>query len=135
VKANSFIDDPYGYATNQISHAKLVGLLGYVYGVSMAYHWLMGEFPDKWAIVAFAWASYLAFELVSQGWNGWDTVEDWWFVNVYGVLGAVQTFTESGPYTVSADLMAALPFVVAFCLHLIIGGTVRRLQILKSWGA
>jgi hypothetical protein len=124
---DNFAGQPYQFLTNQIGHAFMVGGVMLVYAVVMASWFVMGEFPPKWSIIAGAAILYPAYELICQGWQGWDTVEDWWFVVVYGVAGPVTSFTETVPGEAKAvfDLMAALPFIAVLCVHLAIGSFVR----------
>jgi hypothetical protein len=122
-RPDNFAGDPYGYATNQIGHAFMVGGVVFVYAVVMAVFWVAGEFPPKWAIVAGAAVAYAAYEFIAQGWRGADTIEDWWFVVVYGVAGPVASFTEMQPGSALAvfDMTAALPFIALLTVHLGIG--------------
>jgi hypothetical protein len=126
-KSDDFAGKPYGFTTNQISHAVAVGFLGLVYGVTFVWFVAFGEFPYKWALIVFAGVAYAAYELIDQGWHGWDTVEDWWFVNVYGVIGPVLTFTEVEPGSAlfTGSLWVPIPFVLIFYTHLGFGAYVR----------
>lgn len=127
---DSFRRNPYGYVTNQIGHAFMVGGVIFVYAVVMGVYWIAGEFPPKWAIIAGAAIAYAAFEIVTQGWRGADTVEDWWFVVVYGVAGPVASFSELQPGSALAvfDMMAALPFIALLSLHLLAGALFRVIK-------
>jgi hypothetical protein len=128
IQPDNFRDDPYGHATNQIGHAFAVGCLGLVYGVVLACWYFGGEFPPKWSIIAGAAVFYAAFEWITQGWNGWDTVEDWVFVVIHGTAAPVMIFSEVEPGSTKfqGDLLVALPFVVLFLLHLAAGAFFRR---------
>ena len=88
---------------------------------------MFGELPQKEHLIAFAAISYASYEYWDQGWNGWDTIEDWWFVNVYGVIGPVMTFSEITPgvAAVSVNLFTPLPFIALFAAHLAAGAYVR----------
>jgi hypothetical protein len=130
VKASNFRADPYGWATNQIGHAFLVGAVLLTYLPVLACWYGLGEFPPKWAIVVGAGIAYAAYEAIDQGWNGADTVEDWWFVIVYGAAGSTYSFTEISPGDAKAalDLMAALPFLLLLSVHLCFGAWLRWRQ-------
>ena len=126
-ESDDFAGRPYGFTTNQISHATVVGFLGLVYGSCITYFLLFGELPYKEHLIAFAAFSYASYEYWNQGWNGWDTIEDWWFVVVYGVIGPVMTFSEitAGVPIVSVNLFTPLPFIALFAAHLAAGAYVR----------
>ena len=128
IKPDDFYADGYGFTTNQTSHAVAIGFLGFVYTSTLFYFLLFGEFPYKTHIAAFSAIGYLVFELVTQGWKKWDTIEDWWFVNVYGVWGPLSTFSEVevGSPKISADLFAPLPFIALLVVHLWAGSYVRE---------
>tara|TARA_R110000851_G_scaffold120168_1_gene248367 strand:- start:785 stop:1186 length:402 start_codon:yes stop_codon:yes gene_type:complete len=129
-KSDGFAGEPYGFTTNQISHAVAVGFLGLVYGVTFVWFVTFGEFPYKWVLIVFAGVAYAAYELIDQGWNGWDTIEDWWFVNVYGVIGPVMTFSEVEPGSAlfTGSILVPIPFVFIFYAHLGFGAYVRSRQ-------
>jgi hypothetical protein len=126
-RPDSFRNDPYGYVTNQIGHAFMVGGVLFVYAVVMGVFWITGEFPPKWGIIAGGSITYAAYELLAQGWRGGDTVEDWWFVSVYGITGPVVSFTEMTPGSMLAvfDMRAALPFIVLLSVHIAFGAWLR----------
>jgi hypothetical protein len=133
-KPDDFKNDPYGHWTNQVAHTMQVGLIAFVYGVTLIYWWIVGEFPTKFSIVAFAAVAYAAYELIDQGWRGWDTISDWIFVVVYGVAAPVYIFTEVavGDTRFEGDLLTALPFVLIFTSHLFIGSLVRARRLRKQ---
>tara|TARA_R110000744_G_scaffold149386_5_gene262529 strand:- start:1141 stop:1410 length:270 start_codon:yes stop_codon:yes gene_type:complete len=87
----------------------------------------VGELPYKEHLIVFAAVSYALYELIDQGWNGWDTIEDWWVVNVYGVIGPVMTFSEvtAGLPMVTVNIFSPLPFIALFAAHLAAGAYVR----------
>ena len=126
-KSDDFAGRPYGFTTNVISHVTAVGFLGLVYGSCVIYYFIAGELPYKAHLIVFAGVSYALYELIDQGWNGWDTIEDWWVVNVYGVIGPVMTFSEvaAGFPIVSVNLFAPLPFIALFAAHTAAGAYVR----------
>lgn len=125
---DNFRNDPYGYVTNQIGHAFAVGFLRLTYGVVLACWYFAGEFPPKWSIILGAGVAYMAYELIDQGWNGWDTIEDWVFVVVHGVAAPVMIFSEIKPGSTKfeGDLLVALPFIVLFMAHIGYGAWRRR---------
>lgn len=127
IQASAFKGDPYGWATNQIGHALAVGCLALVYVPALVFFAAMGEFPPKWIVVLSAAITYMAFELMSQGWRGADTIEDWVFVVVYGVAGTMASFTEIAPGNPVAafDPMAAMPYVAFMATHLAFGAWIR----------
>jgi hypothetical protein len=126
-RPDNFRADPYGHTTNQTSHS-MVGFLGFVYGFVLLVYLTWGEFPPKWAIIVCAAVAYTAFELWDQGWNGWDTVEDWIFVVVHGVAAPVMIFDEVTPGSpkFQGDLLVAAPFIVFFLCHLALGAWLRK---------
>jgi hypothetical protein len=130
ITPSNFKGDPYGWATNQIGHAFLVGAVLLTFAPTFVCLMIGGAFPPKWALMAFAAVLYLAFELVSQGWHGADTVEDWVFVVVYGSAGSIRSFSEIAPGNPNAsfDLMAAAPFILVISLHLLFGAWLRWRQ-------
>lgn len=127
ITASNFRGDPYGWATNQIGHAFLVGAVLLTFVPTLVCLIIAGEFPPKWALVAFSATLYLGFELASQGWHGADTVEDWVFVVFYGSAGSVYSFSEIAPGNSMAafDLMAAAPFLGLLAVHLAFGAWLR----------
>ena len=133
--ADDFRGRPYGFTTNQISHTAFVGLLLIVYGSCLVWHLIFGEMPYKWLVALLGGIGYLAYEIREQGWNGVDTVEDWWFVNVYGVWAPLTIFSEAPPEVSKCighaafvgDLYIALPWVVLFSIHLMLGAVWRWL--------
>lgn len=124
---DDFAGDGYGFTTNQFGHALGVGFLCFVYGVTFAWFLVFGEFPYKVYIALFGGIAYLAFEVYTQGWQKWDTIEDWWFVNVYGIWGPLCAFSEVeiGSPIVTTDLYAPLPFIGLLAAHLMAGSYVR----------
>ncbi len=124
---DSFPLDGYGFTTNQFGHAAGIGFLCFVYGMTLVWFLIFGEFPYKEYIALFGGIAYLAFEVYTQGWQKWDTIEDWWFVNVYGIWGPLCSFREvqAGSIDVATDLFAPLPFIGLLVVHLLAGSYVR----------
>lgn len=135
-ESDDFRGRPYGFTTNQISHAAAIGFLLIVYGLTLFWVWLYGEYPFKWMIALVGGLGYFAYELWDQGWQGADTIEDWWFVNVYGVWAPLVALSEASPevvkivgaYAFTGDLFAALPYMVLFAIHLALGALWRWAQ-------
>lgn len=135
-ESDDFRGRPYGFTTNQISHSAAIGFLLIVYGTCLLWVWLFGEYPYKWMIALVGGVGYLAYELWDQGWHGADTIEDWWFVNVYGVWAPLVAFSEAEPEVVeivgaaafTGDLFAALPYMILFVVHLALGALWRWTQ-------
>lgn len=133
IKPDNFPRDPYSFVTNQTGHALMIGFLLVVYGLSLSCVWLFGELPNKWLIVALGAVGYAAFEMVTQGWQGWDTIEDWFFVNGYGIWAPVLAFSAPSPEVAALDpeihatvnLWTPAPFIAVFVLHLVVGAAVR----------
>jgi hypothetical protein len=126
---DGFQGDPYGHTTNQTSHAFLVGGILLAYLPVLVWWMAFGEFPEKWLIIGWASVAYAAFELLAQGWRGWDTVEDWIFVVIHGTTGFVVTLNEVEPGSTAftGDLIVAGPFLILFLLHLAAGAWFRKL--------
>lgn len=123
---DSFSRDPYGYFTNQSGHTWDVGFLILVYGSCAFTYLTFGTFPDKEIIIIMSGILYLLFEVFVQGWKGWDTVEDWWFVNVYGVIAPVLCCTyNTTREMIEIEPLAPLPFIILYFTHKTIGAFVR----------
>lgn len=79
-RANSFQDDPYGWATNQIAHAFFVGFGATTFAALIAAK-VSGYWVDQRIIVFSVIALYaFAWEGIVQGWRGADTIYDLAFV-------------------------------------------------------
>lgn len=74
----SFKKDPYGYLTNQVGHVYL-GFTLVTY-----YSWVfdkLDSYPEqKLSVFVVLLAYLLIWELIKQGWQGWDTFEDTFYV-------------------------------------------------------
>jgi hypothetical protein len=121
ITPDRFPRDWYGWATNQLGHI-MIGL-ALACGLTLVHFWALGEFPYKLHLFALIGAGYLAFELAFQKWQGWDTVEDWIFVCVYGAGGAIGTVTERevGSLIAALDLTAVAWAFAAAGGHLAAG--------------
>lgn len=71
---SSFKGDPYGGLLNQWGHYALGDRL-YMAGC-LAWFSIAGDMPDRALAAAAVIGSYVAFELVAQGWRGLDTLQD-----------------------------------------------------------
>lgn len=128
-KPSSFEGQPYEFTTNQISHALYIGMVLFGIGGCAVYFWIFGTFPYRWQVWVWGTAVYFAYELIDQGWRGWDTVEDTGCVSI-GLGGPLYTFRQvsEGSTMITGDLMDAVPFVVALSLFLAIGAARRWYQ-------
>lgn len=124
-RAENYRRNWYGYATNQLSHM----MLGFIYCCAVsAAHWAYyHEFAEKPVLWLFVAVTYAAFELGTQKWKGWDTVEDWMFFALYGGGVPVLIFTEieAGNPTVTTSIEWAIPTVGIIFTHLVSGIVVR----------
>lgn len=119
---SNFLDDWYGWLTNQVSHIFLGLFLVFVF--SMAGFWAFGEFPYKInMLIAIGAVYFLGVEMALQGWRGFDTIEDTIFVVGYGASGALGASIEvmPGKTTIIMDLQPLLPFFYVLTAHLIAG--------------
>ncbi|QDP54160.1 MAG: hypothetical protein GOVbin4685_20 [Prokaryotic dsDNA virus sp.] len=123
--------DWYAYATNQIAHTS-IGVF-FVALISYGAFMVDGEIPYKmhvFFVIAFIYASK---EIFLDKWNGFDTVEDFLFVVVYGTGGTLYSFTEkqAGLSELVFDLERSAPFFVLFCVHLLAGVLYRLKEATK----
>lgn len=123
--ADDFSGDWYGYVTNQMGHALLIGV-GATFALAEIYQTLVGVHPYRWQLFLAMLAGYSTFEL-RQGWRRWDTCEDILFSVVYGAGGVLWVFradsTESHLIAEPDRLTAVL---TAMTIHLILGILRRR---------
>lgn len=120
---DSFQDDWYGYLTNQVSHISLGVFLTWV--LCFISFLVVGELPYKIEIFSFLAVLYFLYELLFQGWHGLDTIEDWVFFSLYGVLGTVVTFTEVAS-VITLNLIAPTIIFPVLILHLFVGCLLRE---------
>jgi hypothetical protein len=126
-RADAYPSDWYGYARNQLSHFAL-GITTAAM-LAQAHFAVFDEFAKKgalWAVIAFG---YAAFEILRQGWNGRDTVEDWLFFAAYGAGLPIFLFNEVevGSPILSINSQMVVPvFGVVMC-HLA-GGIFSRIR-------
>ncbi|WP_158963890.1 hypothetical protein [Chachezhania sediminis] len=126
-RASRFSGDAYGYAGNVAAHV-LIGI-GSVLMAAQAAQWMIGEYPYRWRIWIGIAVLYAAKEIIIDRWNGFDTVEDFAFVAIYGAGGTCMSFRAMPPgYTdIRFDPAIAQMFFVVFAWHLAIG-IVKRLR-------
>ena len=127
IEADAFPRDWYGWITNQASHIAL-GVFA-VFFISVAAFMIDGQFPYRDAVFLWCLAAYVSFEIITQGWHGFDTVEDTVFVVGYGVGAPLAAFQEiqAGQSGVALDVMALLPFFIVATVHLAFG-VIYRIQ-------
>ncbi len=111
----------YGYAKNQLSHF----MLGFTAACVMSHvHFtIFDEFAQKGALWASIAMMYAIYELSSQGWQGKDTVEDWFFFAIYGAGVPIFMFNEieQGSPVLTVNATLAIPAVAVIYGHLIVG--------------
>lgn len=109
----AFINDPYGYLTNQISHIYLGFLLctAYVFFVWKA----TGFHPDQFLCVAVVVAGYaILWEALYQHWRGWDSIED----TLYVFCGAGSFLFIDYQFVITRVFVWLLIISVALCIGL-----------------
>jgi hypothetical protein len=134
---DDFRTDPYGHWTNQTSHALQVGMLIMLWGGAVAYFLGYGEFPDKIYFGISALVVYLAYELLLQGWQGWDTLNDTSFVVGWGVCAPMAVFSEvaRGSSMITADVLDMAPYIAGLFAHLSFGTLIRWMRAKKIGGS
>lgn len=123
--AQRFPRDWYAYATNQISHVG-IGIL-WVWIVCLVSFAVVGDLPYRSEIFVGVALIYLAKELVIDRWSGFDTVEDFLFLVVYGAGGTLVSFRQIDALSsdVVFNIHSALPFLFTCGLHLLAGSYFR----------
>lgn len=125
--SDDFENKPYSWAANQGAHT----LIGMVLLLFVAVLWvrITGEYPYKVMLFLAVLGIYLNFEILAQGWNGWDTITDTKFVVVYGGASFLTSMSEiePGSYDLLFKPLLMLPWVVLFTIS-IVYGVVKRLQ-------
>ena len=127
-KPSRFYGDPEGWVANQTGHMRAG--LAWVFWACFGYFIIFEEFPVRWHIFIAIGITYLGFELIKQGWKGWDTIEDWWFVVLYGAGAPLAVFREFelGSGMFYGQIWEIVPFAIVSVLHLTLGIGVRWLQ-------
>lgn len=116
-KPDSFRDDPYGYLTNQLGH----GWLGFSLNTWVC--WVLYTFGGAWPnqVSVYLWVTavyFILWEAGTQGWRGWDSIEDtafvayggsvWAYVDMYYVIDRVFAFTIGAMALVSYGVVKRL---------------------------
>lgn len=114
--------EPELWLANQSGHMAL----GAAAAVLICAVWFIiaGEFPYRSVVFAALAAVYvLRVELIGQGNQGWDTIEDVTFVVGYGAAPVLFAFHEVRPGSseFTGDVLHVAPFLAVACLHLALG--------------
>lgn len=118
---DAFLDDWYGWLTNQISHIALGVFMAFI--VCAAYYVAAGEFPVKSLVWLFVLMFYAGIEFFKQRFVGFDTIEDIVFVIGYGASAVLAGFAEidpGNPY-VALNVVSLLPFFAVSICHMVAG--------------
>lgn len=131
-KPDSFSKDWYGFLTNQISHVALGTIL--TWAVTVFCLVSIGEFPYKEHVFISLAVMYFLYEIIFQGWYGWDTIEDWIFFSVYGAGGTVMTFHEYdvGSGLATFDITAPSFIFPIMGVHLLLGCLIRWVRLRRD---
>ena len=121
IEPSAFLNDWYGWLTNQSGHILLGVFMAFF--VCLIAFFALGELPFRLDVFAACLFGYVAFELFTQGWQGYDTLEDTVFVVAYGCGAPLAAFHEvtAGSADVALDLRALIPFFLASVIHLACG--------------
>ncbi len=111
----SFPRDPYGYITNQLSHAflgiTLVSLYTYLWFV------LVGEYPNQVMCVAVITFFYtIWWEALYQKWRGLQSLED----SFYVFLGASPFLNIDMSYVLDKVLVWLLTITFFLCIGVVV---------------
>ncbi len=118
---DAFLDEPLGYAGNQLGHAGVGAILSFI--ICIIYFSVFGEYPFKIYVFSIILVGYIAFELKTQGFKGFDTFEDTVFVCLYGAglfLLSVSEI-EVGNSEVNLNMLTVIPVLTIMLGHLMIG--------------
>jgi hypothetical protein len=121
LEPDAFLNDWYGWLTNQASHIALGVFVTFF--ICLFAFWIGGEFPFRSDVFLYCLSAYLFFEVFIQGWRWFDTIEDTVFVVGYGVGAPLAALHEvqAGQSAVMVDVVALLPFFVVAGVHLAVG--------------
>ena len=121
MQSNFFRYDPWGWAGNQGAHC-VIGIV-LAFASCLSFWAVVGEYPYKIHVFLFLLIGFFAFEIATQGWNSWDTLEDTFFVVFYGAGTFLTIASEVTPGSsmVLVDMEKATPFVAMFACHMVIG--------------
>lgn len=122
IRPSAFLNDPYGYLTNQLGHI-VVGVF-LVFLVNRAAFEVFGQYPYKihvWFLIVTFYV--LIVEIRMQGWRGFDTIEDTAFTCFYGAGAPLWAFSEvaAGSPIVAGNIAMLDVFFAVAALHLTIG--------------
>lgn len=118
---DAFLDEPLGYAGNQLGHAGVGAILAFV--ICIIYFSIFGEYPIKIYVFFLILIGYIGFELKTQTFKGFDTIEDATFVCLYGsglFLLSVSEI-EIGNSDVKLNMLTVIPVLTIMLGHLMIG--------------
>jgi hypothetical protein len=118
---DDFLDDWYGWLTNQVSHIGVGVKLAFL--MCLGAFVVTGELPYRVDVFAVCFLGYVFFELYFQGWQGFDTVDDTVFVVAYGAGAPLYAFHEVnvGSLEVMGVLTDLIPFFAVATIHLACG--------------
>jgi hypothetical protein len=118
---DDFLDDWYGWLTNQVSHIGVGVKLAFL--MCLGAFVVTGELPYRVDVFAVCLLGYVFFELYFQGWQGFDTVDDTVFVVAYGAGAPLYAFHEVsvGSLEVMGVLTDLIPFFAVATIHLACG--------------
>lgn len=126
---SDYSTDPFGYLANQTAHAAFVGAFILAGGICLLWTLIFGDFPTQATVAITAGLLYAAYEIGDQGWQGLDTVEDWWFVSIYGATGTAYSFRfqslEGRNLYLQLDWVVLLQVGLVMGAHLAIGAVWR----------
>ena len=131
---DAYIRRPEAWLANQAGHLALGVWVAIV--LCGVWAFVFGEFPRRegiWVILA---VGYMWYELATQSWRRWDTIEDWFFVAVYGAGGALYCFHEVqiGSDRITASLYDILFASIPPVVHLLVGAALRAKKRLTVEG-
>ena len=97
----------------------------------------VGELPHRGAIFMACLIVSAIVEFIRRGWRGWYTIEDLIFFTLYGIGGTMVTFTGYQATSASAvfDMKIAVPMLVGFFIHLLLGVVYRISKQGRQCGA
>lgn len=114
--------EPELWLANQGGHMALGAASAIL--ICAAWLWLAGEFPYRSIVFAFLAIGYIVrVEIIGQGWQGWDTMEDATFVVMYGSAPVLYSFREMMPGSAEfiGNIWDVVPFLAVAFVHLTIG--------------
>lgn len=136
LQADSFRNNWYGYATNQISHFTLGFLFSAV--VSFIGYSILGDFCKKEVILGIVAFCYLIVEISQFRTSAiLDSIEDTVFFVVYGAGASVLLFDQLADNSskVVADINSIIPVATIIGCHILAGSFARVCGKIKNDGA